>query len=72
MFLVVQVAGSIAPWLLGVAGLPYLVTASMLGAMVLVQGFTGDGSSKWARNVFLASIVYLPILFAVMVFDGRA
>ncbi len=32
----------------------------------------GTGSTKWARNVFLASIVYLPLLFAVMVFDGRA
>ena len=30
------------------------------------------GGAKWARNVFLASIVYLPVLFAVMVLDGRA
>ena len=27
--------------------------------------------AKWARNVFLTSIVYMPVLFAVMVF-GRA
>jgi len=58
--------------LLGVAGLPYVVTAIALGAMVLVQGFSGDGSTKWARNVFLTSIVYLPILFAVMVASGNA
>ena len=71
-FLVVQVAISFAPALLGVAGLPYSITAAALGAMVLVQGFAGDGSMKWARNVFLTSIVYLPVLFAVMVASGQA
>ncbi len=71
-FLVVQVASSFGPTLLGVTGLPYFITAAVLGAGVLAQGIAGDGSTKWARSVFLASIVYLPILFAVMVFDGRA
>jgi protoheme IX farnesyltransferase len=72
MFLVVQVAVSFAPALLGVAGTPYVVTAAVLGALVLVQGMRGDGSAKWARSVFLTSIVYLPVLFLVMVFGGRA
>ena len=72
LFLLVQVAVSFAPAALGVAGTPYLVTAIALGAMVLVQGLTGDGTTKWARNLFLTSIVYLPILFAMMVFSGRA
>jgi heme o synthase len=71
-FLVVQVGISLLPALLGVAGLPYLITAIALGALVLVQGFIGDGSTKWARNVFLTSIVYLPILFAVMVASGQS
>lgn len=71
-FLVVQVAVSLLPALLGIAGLPYLIIAIALGALVLVQGFAGDGSTKWARNVFLTSIVYLPILFAVMVASGQA
>jgi heme o synthase len=72
LYLVVQVAVSFAPVALGVTGIPYLVTAAILGAFVLAQGLRGDGSTKWARNVFLASIVYLPVLFAVMVLDGRA
>ena len=74
LYLVVQVAISLVLVPLGVAGLPYLVTAAVLGAFVLVQGFGGvrAGGVKWARNVFLASIVYLPVLFAVMVLDGRA
>ena len=72
VFLFVQVAVSLAPWLLGVAGVAYLVAAIALGALVLVQGLSGDGTAKWARSVFLTSIVYLPILFATMVLSGRA
>ena len=49
-----------------------LLTAAVLGAMVLAQGFGGDGSARWARNLFLTSIVYLPVLFAVMVASGQA
>jgi protoheme IX farnesyltransferase len=72
LYLIVQVAISFTPWLLGVAGLPYVIAATVLGAMVLVQGLRGDGSAKWAREVFLTSIIYMPILFAVMVVSGRA
>ena len=73
-YLVVQVAVSLALVPLDVAGLPYLITAAVLGAGVLAQGASGltRGTQKWARNVFLASIVYLPVLFAVMVLDGKA
>ncbi|MEO8706575.1 MAG: heme o synthase [Kofleriaceae bacterium] len=74
IYLVVQVAISFAVVALGVAGTIYAITAAVLGAFVLVQGLRGvrTGTAKWARNVFLASIVYLPLLFAVMVLDGRA
>jgi protoheme IX farnesyltransferase len=73
-YLVVQVAVSLVPFFLGVAGLPYLIVASVLGLGVLLQGAGGlrGASTKWARQVFLASIVYLPVLFAVMVLDGKA
>jgi protoheme IX farnesyltransferase len=70
-FLVVQVAVSLLPALLGVAGPAYLITAIVLGAMVLGQAFSSRTSAKWARNVFLVSLVYLPILFAVMVASGQ-
>jgi protoheme IX farnesyltransferase len=71
-YLGVQVAVSLSLWPLGVAGLPYLFTAAALGAAVLVQGASGlaAGGARWARAVFLSSIVYLPVLFAVMVLDG--
>jgi protoheme IX farnesyltransferase len=72
LFLLVQVAVSLVPYVLGVAGMPYLVTSVVLGAMVLVQGFSGDRTHRWARNLFLTSIVYLPVLFAVMVVNGQS
>lgn len=72
VFLVVQVAVSLLPYALGVAGLPYLATAVALGVMVLAQGFSGDRSHRWARNLFVTSIVYLPVLFAVMVVNGQS
>jgi protoheme IX farnesyltransferase len=72
-FLVVQVAISFAPAYLGVAGTPYLVAATVLGAMVIVQAFAPlrGNAAKWARNVFLLSLIYLPLLFAVMVASGQ-
>jgi protoheme IX farnesyltransferase len=77
LYLLVQVLVSLTLVPLGVSGIPYLLFAAVLGTFVLVQGVfglatTGAATTKWARNVFLASIVYLPILFAVMVIDGRA
>ena len=76
-YLAVQVAVSLSLVPLGVAGVPYLVVAAVLGVAVLVQGARGltegtAGTARWARSVFLASIIYLPILFTVMVLDGRA
>ncbi|MBA3539752.1 MAG: protoheme IX farnesyltransferase [Deltaproteobacteria bacterium] len=73
IYLVVQVAVSLALVPLGVTGTVYLVTAIALGVLVLVQGFSGvrAGGARWARNVFLTSIIYLPVLFGVMVFGGR-
>jgi protoheme IX farnesyltransferase len=68
-WLVAQVATSLAVFALGIAGLPYLVVACAGGAAVLAHGLSGvrTGDARWARQVFLASIVYLPVLFSVMV-----
>ncbi len=75
IYLVVQVAASLALTPMGIAGTPYLVVAAALGVMVFGQAYPalvrGRADSRWARNLFLASIVYLPILFATMVLDGR-
>jgi protoheme IX farnesyltransferase len=73
VFLVVQVAASIAVALTGVTGTPYLIVAIALGAVVLAQGLPGvrRGDVRWARRLFLLSLVYLPLLFITMVLDGR-
>lgn len=74
LYLGAQVAVSLALVPLGVAGSLYGATAIVLGIGVIAQGFTGlrSGGARWARQVFLASLIYLPVLFAVMILDGRA
>lgn len=74
LYLGAQVAVSLALVPLGVAGSLYGATAIVLGVGVIAQGFTGlrSGGARWARQVFLASLIYLPVLFAVMILDGRA
>lgn len=74
LYLVVQVAMSLTLVPLGVAGPLYFAVAVVAGAAVLVQGLSGvrSGTARWARSVFISSIIYLPVLFAVMVLDGKA
>jgi heme o synthase len=74
-WLVVQLAASILPWQLGVAGDVYLAVAVLGGAVYLawaLRGLFPGAGPRWARQLFLVSIVYLPVLFAVLVFDGIA
>lgn len=70
----VQVAVSLAPWALGIAGPVYLAIAAVLGAVFLGAVFLGlarGGGPRWAKRLFLLSIVYLPIVFTALVLDGR-
>ena len=64
---------SVAPVLLGRAGAVY-----MGGASILSLGFVCFGaqlalrrSNMIARRLLLASIVYLPVVFVLLVFDKR-
>ncbi len=56
---------------LGVAGLWYLIAAALLGAAYFAYALSGltAGGPRWARNLFLISIVYLPLLMAALVLD---
>jgi len=61
----------VLPFLVGVAGAVYAIgSVALAGAMVLVSvrflQHVNDGN---ARRVFLASIIYLPLLLGLMVFD---
>jgi protoheme IX farnesyltransferase len=50
----------------------YLVTALVLGAIFLGYGLLGLRASsgvRWAKNLFLLSLIYLPVLFGVLLAD---
>jgi protoheme IX farnesyltransferase len=71
-YLAVQVQLSLLLMPLGVAGRWYLLTAALLGGGYFLYGLRGlaDGGPRWARNLFLLSIAYLPLLFLALVLDG--
>jgi heme o synthase len=73
-YLVIQVALSMTLYPLGVAGLGYALVAAVAGVAYLGYGLAGllpGVNARWARRLFLASILYLPVLFTAMVLDGR-
>jgi protoheme IX farnesyltransferase len=64
---------SLSPILFGLAGPAYLVGALALGAGFVwcAWQFSRHIGQTWARRLFYASIIYLPLLLALMVFDKR-
>jgi len=71
--LILQVAVSLSLTPLGVTGAPYLAAASILGVAYFGYAVFGlrTAGTQWARRLFFASLVYLPLLFAALVLDGR-
>ncbi len=65
---------SLAPTWLNMTGSYYLVGAAALGAMFLYSGIkvAQERTPQRARRVLLASVVYLPLLYGLMVADGPA
>lgn len=63
---------SLAPALVGLAGPVYVAGAVVLGAGFLwcAVGFTKERSVPQARRVLRASLVYLPVLLALLLLDG--
>jgi protoheme IX farnesyltransferase len=71
IFTVLLLPVSIAPYFAGVSGIVYLIGASVLGAWFLwasVQAARFKTNEK-ARTLLLVSVLYLPIIFALMVFN---
>lgn len=59
---------------LGVAGVVYLVTATVLGVVHLVWSLAGlvqHDARKWARSLFRVSLLYLTVLFVALSVDAR-
>jgi protoheme IX farnesyltransferase len=62
---------SLFPVLLGMSGKIYLVGALLLGGWFLYTGVrvAFDLSNVRARRVLLASVIYLPVIYGLMIFD---
>src|SRR5271154_2790522 len=62
---------SLFPVLLGMSGKIYLVGALLLGSGFLYTGVrvAFDRTNVRARQVLLASVIYLPMIYGLMVFD---
>ena len=67
--LLLLVPVSVLPCVLGVAGWTYLITTIVLNSAFLlvgVQGFGAGDVTRWARRLFLVSLIYLTTLYAVL------
>jgi protoheme IX farnesyltransferase len=73
IFTILLLPVSIAPFFIGLAGWVYLVGASLLGTWFLMESIkTARAKSvEQARKLLLVSVIYLPLLFALMVFNHR-
>lgn len=66
------VASSLMLVVLGVAGTLYMAVALAVGAWFFVwsmRGYEPGAGNQWARQFFLASLVYLPVLTLALVID---
>ena len=72
-FTIMLVPVSLAPFFFGVSGLVFLVGASILGVLFLVVSIQAARSktNEMAKRLLLASVIYLPLLFILMVADKR-
>src|SRR5215203_1053257 len=71
LFAVLSVAVSLAPFFIGMAGIYYLSGATVLGIWFLwasIQAARAKTVEK-SRTLLLVSVLYLPIIFALMVFN---
>jgi len=71
MFTILAVAVSLAPFFIGLAGVYYLAGAIVLGIWFL---WTSIQTARFktveqSRKLLLVSVLYLPIIFALMVFN---
>ena len=64
-------AASLAIFLLNQGSLIYLAGASALGLVffAVITLFYQESTQENARKVFLASIIYLPLMIGILVFD---
>jgi protoheme IX farnesyltransferase len=64
---------SLAPFFFGISGFIYLIGASILGVWFLYESIKMARAKtvKNARKLLLVSVIYLPLIFALMVFNHQ-
>jgi protoheme IX farnesyltransferase len=70
-FTIMLIPVSLLPALMGISGRVYLVAAIALGLLFLITSVRAalSKSNQHARQLLLASVLYLPLLFGVMVLN---
>lgn len=73
IFTVILLPVSLAPYFLGFAGAIYLAGATILGLWFLAASIkTARAKSvEQSRKLLLVSVIYLPLIFALMVFNHK-
>ena len=80
-FAVIMIPVSLAPWMLGMAGITYLVLASALGLFYLaytvrfariLRASNETESRMLARDLLKVSVLYLPLLFTTLMLCATA
>jgi protoheme IX farnesyltransferase len=73
MFAIMMVPVSLAPFFLGFGGWIFLVGGTILGIWFLIESVRAARakSPEMARRLLLVSVLYLPLMFALMVLDKR-
>ena len=71
IFSILLLPVSLAPFFVGFAGMIYLIGASVLGLWFLLTSIqTARAKSvEKARKLLLVSVIYIPLIFLLMVFD---
>jgi protoheme IX farnesyltransferase len=72
-FTILLLVAGVTPVWLGIAGLAYLPIALLLGGIFLVLAFRFQvrRTLPTARHLFLASIIYLPLLLGALILAKR-
>ena len=73
MFTIMLVPVSLAPYFFGLSGPIFLVGAVILGVLFLFASIQAarTKTNEKAKRLLLASVIYLPLLFILMVADKR-
>lgn len=73
LYTIMLVPVSLAPFFFGVSGMVFLIGASVIGLAFLVVSIRAAiaRTNAQARFLLLASVIYLPLLFILMVADKR-